>query len=110
VKYRFQCADCGYAYKSFWYEPNWIAKYFYVADHKSFHYNSWLNDYPSQWKRYGAESERERIIKLLEEAKADELDSPCKHATFDGPLYRCDTCEVTLPLNDLIALIKGENK
>ena len=61
-------------------------------------------------KREATLAERERIIKLLEEAKADEIDLPCKHATFDGPLYRCDTCEATLPIDDLIALIKGENK
>jgi hypothetical protein len=96
MKYRFQCAECGYAYTSLWYEPNWIAKRFYLPDHKSFHYNSWLNEYPSQWKRHGAEIERERIIKLLE---AERWELP--DGTPAGG-------EVYMPLEQAIALIKGE--
>lgn len=94
MKYRFQCAECGYAYKSFWYEPNWIAKRFYLTDHKSFHYNSWLNDYPSQWKRHGAEMERERILNLLENPLHHNIRFPNEHTD-------CYTCV-------LLALIKGE--
>jgi hypothetical protein len=62
------------------------------------------------YRAQGRRQEQERIIKLLESIESDELDSPCVHATFDAPLYRCDTCEVVLPLNELLALIKGENK
>jgi len=94
MKYRFQCAECGYAYKSLWYEPNWIAKRFYTADHNSFHYTSWANDYPSQWKRHGAELERERIIKLLE------------HITQVGT--ECLMCGNDCSAERLIVLIKGE--
>jgi len=101
MKYRFECAECGYAYKSFWYEPNWIARRFYEADHISFHHNSWLNDYPSQWKRYGAEIERARIIKLLEEYLALTEYSEQVEDAQSNP-------EWTNGFQSAIALIKGE--
>jgi hypothetical protein len=93
MKYRFQCAECGYAYKSLWYEPNWVAKRFYTADHNSFHYTSWANDYPSQWKRHGAELEQERIIELI------------SNYNLSACCFQPDCC---LKTDDLIALIKGE--
>jgi predicted amidophosphoribosyltransferase len=95
MKYRFQCAECGYAYKSFWYEPNWIAKRFYLADHESFHYDSWLNDYPSQWKRHGAEVERERTAKWMEQFIPD------GHLEHE----ECDDC---LVIRTVIAWLKEE--
>ena len=98
MKYRFECAECGYAYKSFWYEPNWIARRFYEADHKSFHYNSWLNDYHSQWKRHGAEIELERIIKLIEP-----LGCPA-----NGIEHDCQNGLGYMTAAEIIALIKGE--
>lgn len=108
MKYRFQCAECGYAYKSFWYEPNWIAKRFYLADHKSFHYNSWLNDYPSQWKHHGAEMERERIIKLIQEHIELQISDDTDMEQLE---YHEDTCGLCKNLNGLgvaLELIKGE--
>jgi hypothetical protein len=107
MKYRFQCAECGYAYKSLWYEPNWIAKRFYTADHNSFHYTSWANDYPSQWKRHGAELERERIIKLLEH-EIEGFESEINQLNDGDSLSKGFFLEDIRQHKYLIALIKGE--
>jgi hypothetical protein len=60
-----------------------------------------LEDRPSQWRRNGAEQERERIIKLLEGYANAKCDEYCS--------VRCD-CFAKYEAEHFIALIKGENK
>jgi len=96
----FECYDCGYKYSAAWYEPTWLAKKQYVTDHGEFCGSVKANEIQQSWINHGAEVERERIIKLLEDERLLCTPTmPCELAYR----YSCD-CP------SLIALIKGENK
>ena len=83
----FECFRCGFAWHSPWWEPTFVGRRMAVKEHEVMHDVSLAN--ALSWKSGGAEAERERIIKLLEELDDEEW----------------------MGINqNFIALIKGENK
>ena len=96
----FECFRCGFAWHSPWWEPTFVGRRMAIKEHEVMHDVALAN--ALSWQSGGAQAERERIIKLLEE-----------HAGIgEDCLEHRDLCNCTFNGRaiDIIALIKGENK
>ena len=104
----FECFKCGFAWHSPWWEPTFVGRRMAVKEHEVMHDVSLAN--ALSWKSGGAEAERERIIKLLEQDFFHhiEFETITLRAGMEPQMIKkhgvnCLACPA-------IALIKGEIK
>jgi len=64
-----ECNECGLGYYKPWYEPMWLGRRNWTEAHEAYHGYS--------QRDYGRDLERERIIKLLQEAECQGEDDWC---------------------------------